>query len=100
MKLSLRKTVHRSTKKWSREEHFICAIEECSELIKALTKTLRSKKALSATTQNIIDEIVDVQINIEAIIQLCDIRKDVKHHMQAKLQRLQKRITDPSRNAL
>ena len=65
----------------------IVAIEELSELQKELCKFLRDNK-----TDNIAEEIADVEIMLEQMVMLFSSRETVDRWKQNKLERLDKRM--------
>lgn len=64
----------------------IVAIEEMSELIKELTKNLRGEK------ENIVEEIADVEIMLEQLIFMKNLRKAIDEVKDFKVNRLIKKI--------
>jgi hypothetical protein len=65
----------------------IVAIEELSELQKELCKFLRDNK-----TDNIAEEIADVEIMLEQMVMLFSSRETINRWKQNKLERLDKRM--------
>lgn len=63
-------------------------IEECAELIQALSKL----KYGEFTTGNVIEELADAQIMLKQMFYLLDCEKDVKKAMAYKIKRQLKRI--------
>lgn len=71
------------------------AIEEMSELTKALCKWWRAEMPLLADLKAaIVDEVADVLICMDQIIKGFDISKEVNERIQYKVERLDKRIDD------
>lgn len=79
------------------EAQVVVAIEECSELQKALTKWLRYQsrdvdcEAAQLLTHNILEEMADVSIMLN---QLALIFGDANEDEVAKLERLERRLED------
>ncbi len=75
----------------------LVAMEECSELIKAITKYIRSKgdmvKEINAIC-DIAEEIADVQIMIKQLIMMFDLNYQVEFQKENKIKRLEKRLND------
>lgn len=72
------------------------AMEECSELIKAISKYIRSKDDFTKEINAICDiaeEIADVEIMTEQLIQMLQIDDKVKWQKEQKLKRLEERLT-------
>ena len=63
------------------------AIEECSELIKALCKLRRG-----GDLSSVFEEIADVEIMLEQLKIIFDCEDEVAYHRNIKLGRLEKRI--------
>ena len=75
----------RTWKKWGNLQ-FVMVIEECSELIKAVTKHLRGKN-----TADIFEEAADVEIMIEQLRALSpEALRAIEKHKDEKLARLEK----------
>lgn len=79
------------------------AIEEMSELTKALLKHRRAVKNpagydFEKTKQNIIEEIADVQIMIEQLILMFNCDDEVNQIITKKTERLDKRLIDYCKN--
>jgi hypothetical protein len=71
------------------------AIEEMSELTKALCKWWRAEGSLLAELKTaIVDEVADVLICMDQIIKGFDISKEVNERIQYKVERLDRRIND------
>lgn len=71
-------------KKWGAESQILMAIEEMSELIKALCKYPRTIN--NSTRNDILEEIVDVQIMIEQLLITFDV--DLLEFEEAKMSKL------------
>lgn len=70
------------------EEQFIVAIEELSELIKALTKAMRSgEEDTEKIMADIITEIADVKIVAEELTMIIGAKKEVDEEIKSKLVR-------------
>lgn len=65
----------------------IVAMEECAELIQAISKSLRGKK------NNLEEEIADVEIMLEQLKLMCN-EKLVEEIKESKLQRLKQRLDE------
>jgi len=72
---------------WGREAQIMMAIEECSELIKELTKLYRG----DTVDQNVAEEVADVEIMMEQMHVLFGDKRVHKHKLQ-KLDRLNTRL--------
>lgn len=73
------------------------AIEELSELIKALSKDLLKEGIPKENRLNIIDEIADVNIMITQLIIMFDCKKEVLDRIDYKIKRMIERVK-PSEN--
>lgn len=84
--------------KYGIELQMLVCIEECSELIKALTKYRRIIETDSAyskcenAVKNIAEEIADVKIMIEQVTMALDIHGEVNRQQMIKLERLEHRL--------
>lgn len=77
----------------SKEKVLIVAIEECGELIQALTKVLREK----GNYHNTCEEIADVIICINWIIEKLNLDvNDIMEWQNKKLERTKKRLEEGS----
>lgn len=78
----------RAVETYGKEHQLIICMEEMSELTKELTKNLRGRRNL----QNISEEVADVEIMLEQIKLIFDLKEYVAEAKETKLIRLQKRI--------
>ena len=80
--------------KYGLETQVIVAIEEMSEVIKALTKWLRcnTQAETEKVMPSIIEEVADAEIMLEQIQTFFGIRVDVREAMDAKIKRLKERM--------
>ena len=75
------------------EKQLIVAAEECSELIKAITKVLRvGLPAGSVALENVVEEVADVSIVLDEIKQIFQIEADVEEVRAQKIERLNERL--------
>ena len=80
-------------KKWGPEAQLDMIVEECAELIKAVTKYKRADKAtLDKAIENLVDELADVEIMIEQTKHLYQISQVVKARKHFKINRLKNRL--------
>lgn len=89
---------------YGKEAQVDVAIEEMSELIKALLKNRRAEHSLEAwdyekTQQNIFEEIADVVIMLTQLLVIFDGRDAVQKAIDAKVERLSTRLTGAAREA-
>ena len=82
---------------YGREHQMLICIEECSELIKSLTKYCRigvdlEYEECGKAVKSIAEEIADVKIMIEQITMALDIHGEVNRQQLIKLERLEKRL--------
>lgn len=82
---------------YGREHQMLVCIEECSELIKALTKYCRIGIDLEYTecgkvVNSIAEEIADVKIMLEQVTMALDIHGEVNRQQIAKVERLEHRL--------
>lgn len=78
----------RAVDAYGKEHQLIICMEEMAELTKELTKNLRGHHNL----QDISEEVADVEIMLEQVKVLFDLREYVADAKEAKLLRLRKRI--------
>ena len=76
--------------KFGKKNQFAVAIEEMSELTKALTKKLRGSQNLNS----IIEEIADVEIMLDQLKLMSCVFSSVKNERDFKVQRLAERIKE------
>jgi hypothetical protein len=87
------KLYNSAVKLWGVNAQVDMAIEEASELIKAICKLKRSGNSLE-TVSAVAEEIADVEIMIEQLkIMLC-CRDDVENWKKYKIERLSERIEE------
>lgn len=89
---------------YGKEAQVDVAIEEMSELIKALLKNRRAEHSPGAwdyekTQQNIFEEIADVVIMLTQLLVIFDGRDAVQKAIDAKVERLSTRLTGAAREA-
>ena len=82
-----REVYEQAVEEWGREAQIMMAIEECSELIKELTKLYRG----DTVDQNVAEEVADVEIMMEQMRILFG-DKNVHKHKLRKLDRLNTRL--------
>lgn len=75
--------------RYGKESQVDVAIEECSELIKALLKDRRKKANI---LEDIVDEIADVQIMLEQLQDLYDCKAEVDARITFKINRQLERM--------
>lgn len=78
----------RAVEAYGKEHRLIICMEEMAELTKELTKNLRGRRNL----QDISEEVADVEIMLEQVKVIFDLKEEVSEAKEAKLLRLQKRI--------
>lgn len=78
----------RAVEAYGKEHQLIICMEEMAELTKELTKNLRGRRNL----QDISKEVADVEIMLEQVKVIFDLKEEVSEAKEAKLLRLQKRI--------
>lgn len=77
----------------------IVAMEECSELIRAISKMIRTNSSTSFNAQadclkNLVDEIADVLIMIDQLMLIYNIDGAVNYRIEEKLERQLKRMKE------
>ena len=70
------------------------AIEECSELVKAILKLRRSDEKTAETREAVIDEIADVQIMLSQLEIIFNCVAEVEERIDFKLNRQMGRIKE------
>lgn len=80
--------------KWGVEAQCIVAIEEMSEVIKALTKFIRDPDNIDDYLPNIIEEVADATIMLEQLRLIFGINVEVYEAMDAKMRRLKKKMEE------
>lgn len=78
----------RAVEAYGKEHQLIICMEEMAELTKELTKNLRGRRNF----QDISEEVADVEIMLEQVKVIFDLKEEVSEAKEAKLLRLQKRI--------
>lgn len=78
----------RAVDAYGKEHQLIICMEEMAELTKELSKNLRGHNNL----QEIAEEVADVEIMLEQVKVIFDLKEEVSEAKEAKLLRLQKRI--------
>lgn len=81
-------------KKFGKEAQMIVAIEECSELQKAITKLLRGYDYITALSE----EIADVEIMIEQLKIMFKNKKQVDEFIKFRLQRMEQLLRSWNKN--
>ncbi|MCK4384707.1 MAG: hypothetical protein KAW52_00445 [candidate division Zixibacteria bacterium] len=87
MRKETRELYRKACEKWDQLQ-FIVAIEECSELIKAICKAWRNPSG--ATADSLVEEIVDVKIMAEQLEIVFNCEKAAGRIRRKKLRRLKK----------
>ena len=78
--------------KWGGAAQITVAIEEMSEVIKALTKFLRDPAHIETAIPSIIEEVADATIMLEQLRLIFGINDEVCEAMDAKIERLKERV--------
>lgn len=78
----------RAVEAYGKEHQLIICMEEMAELTKELSKNLRGHNNL----QEIAEKVADVEIMLEQVKVIFDLKEEVSEAKEAKLLRLQKRI--------
>lgn len=86
--MSNREVFETALKTWGDEDQTLMVFEEMSELQKELCKHSRGKD----NTEQIAEEIADVQIMLEQMIILHDCEEAVKEYRRSKIERLKIRL--------
>jgi len=81
-------------KKYGSAMQFIVAMEECSELIKAISKFMRDGKV--EDFKSIVEEIADVEIMLEQIDYIFCLGLSIDLIKRQKLERLEQRLKEGS----
>ena len=82
----------RSQKRWGVRLQSIVTMEECAELIQAVTKYIRFPGP--STKKDLAEELADVQIMIEQLAKALDIENEVAAMRIEKLKRLEQRLNE------
>lgn len=100
--------LHEVIKTYGNNAQIDVAIEEMSELTKALMKHRRAIKSQSKTDigsidfeekrNNVIEEMADVEIMIQQLVMIYDCRDEVKEQIDFKVKRLQDRLKKTKTN--
>jgi len=85
--------------KFGKEAQLMVAMEECAELIQAISKLIREEEkgnGFGKVAQNLAEEIADVEIMIEQIPIITDLisRKMIDTVKKRKLERLEKLVDE------
>lgn len=86
--------------KWGVDNQLHVAIEEMSEVIKAITKILRintascSESDISGSLESLVEEIADATIMLEQLQEIFCINSDVYVAMWHKIGRLKERVNN------
>lgn len=79
--------------KWGEAAQITVAIEEMSEVIKALTKFIREPEPTGNALPSIIEEVADATIMLEQLRLIFGINDEVCEAMDAKIERLKERVS-------
>lgn len=79
--------------KWGRHTQLYVAIEEMSEVIKALTKWMRDPDRLDDALPSIIEEVADATIMLEQLRLIFGVADEVCEAMDAKIERLKEKVS-------
>lgn len=79
--------------KWGEAAQITVAIEEMSEVIKALTKFFRKPSPIKNVLPSIIEEVADATIMLEQLRLIFGINDEVCEAMDAKIERLKERVS-------
>ena len=79
----------KAIKKWGTKKQLWVVVEEFSELIQSLSKSIR-KNDIPKATENMSEEIADCLIMLEQLQKMFDIEKRVIEYYNIKLKRLEK----------
>ena len=92
MKINIDKAiVDRSIEFYGKEKQSIVCMEECSELIQAISKELRGKSDIN----HLVEEMADVLICIELLKKMYDIGdSELESWVYAKQRRIKERMRD------
>lgn len=94
---NLTKTCQKAVKLWGTDLQLNMAIEEASELIKAICKLKRNVNA--DTVMSVAEEIADTEIMLEQLKIMLLCRSDVESWKNYKLERLEVMIEEAKNNA-
>lgn len=92
-----------AAKKWSLRSQMNILVEECSEVIKAVSKfnrALDNKENLKEVTKNLAMEMADVNVSAMSVIKLLHISSDIEQNMEFKIKRLKNRMRDIDKGIL
>jgi NTP pyrophosphatase (non-canonical NTP hydrolase) len=87
-------TLRAATKAWGAQFHHVMAIEECAELIQALTHFNRGR----CTIEKVLEEIADVTILCRQLTVDNDAHDIVEQNIADKMQRLVSRVRENNFN--
>ena len=88
-----RDTYNAALAKWGMVPQLYVAIEEMSEVIKALTKFMRDPDRMEDAIASIIEEVADATIMLEQLRLIFGINDEVCEAMDAKIERLKERVS-------
>lgn len=88
-------TYFQALSKWGLANQLLVAIEEMSEVQKAITKLVRANNP-EADLDNLIEEIADATIMLEQLRYIYGIDDEVEAMMDKKILRLEERISNGS----
>lgn len=91
--MNFQETCRKAVSLWGNQTQLDTAIEEASELIKAICKLKRSGNSLE-TVSAVAEEIADVEIMIEQLKIMLYCYDDVENWKKYKLERLSRRIEE------
>ena len=94
--MNFQETCQKAVSLWGSQAQLDMAIEEASELIKAICKLKRSGASLEAVSA-VAEEIADVEIMIEQLKIMFYCHDDVDDWEKYKLERLSERIEEAER---
>lgn len=87
-KKDMHRICHKAIELWGKNLQTMVCMEEMAELIQALSKNIRGAR----NEINIAEEIADVEIMLEQLKQMFNLRYAVENYQTKKLKRLEKRI--------
>ena len=79
--------LNRAIEAWGHEAQYLCAVEECSELVQAICKHINR----SASQEAIIEETADVFIMLMQVVAMTN-EEAVQQVVDKKLMRLEERL--------
>ena len=96
--MNLTKTCKKAVKLWGADLQLNMAIEEASELIKAVCKLKRNLNA--DTVLNVAEEVADTEIMLEQLKIMLTCRSEVESWKEYKLERLEQKIEEAKKECL